>query len=225
MGWNGRDSSVSNTEQQAASIAGDGSPTVWRFSRDSRPSHAAAHLSGPAGAAVRRHLAMSRTDLALIWGASALVLAVMARIWRPLLAAIVNTDLSSVAGLRPARTRLIFGLLMATGCHVRYPRERQLPIMAICLPVRWRDRWWRRPDRTTHSGCLDRSPGAGIQAFDNRAVRELPPPAFPIGVAGGQGRPGRPRGRRQSTQPTPVGSGCNLLDAPQEAPVASRPTK
>ena len=59
-------------------------------------------------------LAVSRTDLALIWGGGALVLAVLARIWRPLLAATVNEDLATVAGLRPERTRLIFGLLMAT---------------------------------------------------------------------------------------------------------------
>ena len=59
-------------------------------------------------------LAVSRTDLALIWGGGMLVLAVLARIWRPLLAATVNVDLATVAGLRPERTRLIFGLLMAT---------------------------------------------------------------------------------------------------------------
>ena len=59
-------------------------------------------------------LAVSRTDLALIWDGGALVLAALARIWRPLLAATVNEDLATVAGLRPERTRLIFGLLMAT---------------------------------------------------------------------------------------------------------------
>lgn len=58
-------------------------------------------------------LAVSRTDLAL-FGAAALVLVMTARIWRPLLAATVNADLAPVAGLRPARTILIFGLRMAT---------------------------------------------------------------------------------------------------------------
>ena len=58
-------------------------------------------------------LAVSRTDLAVIWGGGALVLVVLGRIWRPLLAATVNTDLATVAGLQPERTRLIFGLLMA----------------------------------------------------------------------------------------------------------------
>ena len=56
-------------------------------------------------------LAVSRTDLAVIWGGGALVL--LGRIWRPLLATIVDPDLATVAGLQPERTRLIFGLLMA----------------------------------------------------------------------------------------------------------------
>ena len=59
-------------------------------------------------------LAVSRTDLALIWGGGALVLAVLGRIWRPLLAATVNADLATVAGLQPERTRLVFGFLTAT---------------------------------------------------------------------------------------------------------------
>ena len=59
-------------------------------------------------------LAVSRTDLALIWGGGALVLVVLGRIWRPLLAATVNVDLATVAGLQPERTRLVFGFLTAT---------------------------------------------------------------------------------------------------------------
>ena len=58
-------------------------------------------------------LAVSRTDLAVIWGGGALVLLVLGRIWRPLLAATVNVDLATVAGMHPERTLLIFGLLMA----------------------------------------------------------------------------------------------------------------
>ena len=58
-------------------------------------------------------LAVSRTDLTVIWGGGALVLVVLGRIWRPLLAATVNVDLATVAGMHPERTRLIFGLLMA----------------------------------------------------------------------------------------------------------------
>lgn len=58
-------------------------------------------------------LAVSKLDLAIVWGGGAIALVVLWRLWRPLLAATVNTDLASVAGLRPERARLAFGLLMA----------------------------------------------------------------------------------------------------------------
>ena len=43
----------------------------------------------------------------------AVVLGVLVWLWRPLLAATVNPDLAAVAGLKPERARLIFGLLVA----------------------------------------------------------------------------------------------------------------
>lgn len=58
-------------------------------------------------------LAVSRADLAVIWIGGALALAIMWRFWRPLLAATVSPELAAVAGLRPERARLIFGLLVA----------------------------------------------------------------------------------------------------------------
>ena len=58
-------------------------------------------------------LAVARIDLAVIWGGGAVVLSVLAWLWRPLLAATVNPDLAAVAGLKPERARLIFGLLVA----------------------------------------------------------------------------------------------------------------
>ena len=58
-------------------------------------------------------LAVSRLDLALIWGGGAIALGALLWIWRPLLAATVNPDLAAVAGLRPERTRLVFGFLVA----------------------------------------------------------------------------------------------------------------
>ena len=58
-------------------------------------------------------LAVSREDIAVIWGGGALALGVLWRLWRPLLAATVDADLASVAGLRPERARLLFGLLVA----------------------------------------------------------------------------------------------------------------
>ena len=58
-------------------------------------------------------LAVQRIDLAVIWGGGAVALAVLGWLWRPLLAATVSPDLATVAGLKPERARLIFGLLVA----------------------------------------------------------------------------------------------------------------
>ena len=58
-------------------------------------------------------LAVSRTDLAMIWVGGAVALGVLCWIWRPLLAATVSADLATVAGLRPERARLVFGILVA----------------------------------------------------------------------------------------------------------------
>jgi zinc transport system permease protein len=58
-------------------------------------------------------LAVSRTDIALIYGGGALVLSVLAAIWRPLFAATVNADLAAAEGMRPERANLIFMVLMA----------------------------------------------------------------------------------------------------------------
>ena len=58
-------------------------------------------------------LAVTRADLAVIWGGGAVALGVLWWLWRPLLAATVDPDLATVAGLKPERARLIFGLLVA----------------------------------------------------------------------------------------------------------------
>lgn len=58
-------------------------------------------------------LAVSRVDLAAIWGGGALVLMLLALLWRPLLAASVDEELAEAEGLAPARSRLVFMLMMA----------------------------------------------------------------------------------------------------------------
>ena len=58
-------------------------------------------------------LAVSRLDVALIWGGGALVIAVVALMWRPLLAATVDEELAEAEGMAPERSRLVFMLLMA----------------------------------------------------------------------------------------------------------------
>ena len=58
-------------------------------------------------------LAVSHLDLAVVWGGGAVALVLLWWIWRPLLAATVNSDLATVAGLRPERALLVFGILLA----------------------------------------------------------------------------------------------------------------
>ncbi len=58
-------------------------------------------------------LAVSTADIAVIYVGSAVVLAVLIAIWRPLLAATVSTELAQAEGLHPRPTRLVFMLLMA----------------------------------------------------------------------------------------------------------------
>ena len=58
-------------------------------------------------------LAVSKTDLAVIWGGGALVLGILAMIWRSLFAATVNRELAEAEGMNPGRANIIFMLLMA----------------------------------------------------------------------------------------------------------------
>lgn len=58
-------------------------------------------------------LAVSPSDIAVIWGGGIFVLAGIAWLWRPLLASTVNPELAEAEGLRPERARLLFMLLMA----------------------------------------------------------------------------------------------------------------
>lgn len=58
-------------------------------------------------------LAVSRIDIAFIYGGGALILAVLAWLWRPLLAATVSEDIARAEGMNPALSRIIFMLLLA----------------------------------------------------------------------------------------------------------------
>jgi zinc transport system permease protein len=58
-------------------------------------------------------LAVGARDLWLIWIGGAVVLALLAWIWRPLLAATVSEELAEAEGLKPQRARLLFMLAMA----------------------------------------------------------------------------------------------------------------
>lgn len=59
-------------------------------------------------------LAVSRTDLAIIYGGGLVLLAVLMWIWRSLLTATVNPEIAEAEGLKPERSKLIFMLIMAS---------------------------------------------------------------------------------------------------------------
>lgn len=58
-------------------------------------------------------LAVSQTDIIVIWVGGAVAVAVLAAIWQPLLAATVSEELAEAEGLKPARARVFFMLAMA----------------------------------------------------------------------------------------------------------------
>ncbi|WDZ78594.1 zinc ABC transporter permease subunit ZnuB [Ensifer adhaerens] len=58
-------------------------------------------------------LAVSESDIDIIWGGGILVIFAIVYLWRPLLASTVNPELAEAEGLQPERTRLFFMLLMA----------------------------------------------------------------------------------------------------------------
>jgi zinc transport system permease protein len=58
-------------------------------------------------------LAVSRMDLAFIWGGAALVVALLLWRWQALLTATLNEDLAHASGLNPDRERLVLTLALA----------------------------------------------------------------------------------------------------------------
>ena len=58
-------------------------------------------------------LAVSKADIAIIWGGGAAVLASLLAIWRPLFAATVSEELAQAEDLKPARANAVFVILLA----------------------------------------------------------------------------------------------------------------
>ena len=100
-------------------------------------------------------LAVSRIDLALIWGGGAVALGLLAWLWRPLLAATVSEDLAQVAGLRPERARLLFGLLVAAVIAVAIKIVGVLLIVALLvIPPATVRRFASSPERMVVAAVL-----------------------------------------------------------------------
>jgi zinc transport system permease protein len=58
-------------------------------------------------------LAVGKTDLAVIWGGAALVLALLTWRWSALLTATLNPDLAHASGIDPKREQLVLTLALA----------------------------------------------------------------------------------------------------------------
>lgn len=58
-------------------------------------------------------LSVSKMDVAIIWAGGAIVLAILAKIWRPLFAGTVNRELAVAEGMPYERANIIFMLLLA----------------------------------------------------------------------------------------------------------------
>ncbi len=59
-------------------------------------------------------LAVSVTDIVVIYLGGLVILGVLAAMWRPLLAATVNAEVAEAEGMRPEVTRIVFMLLLAS---------------------------------------------------------------------------------------------------------------
>jgi hypothetical protein len=139
-------------------------------------------------------LAVSGSDLLWIYGGDLVALAVLALLWRPLLAATIHEELARAEGVPVATVRIVFVLLVAiviaTASHEGGgdPADHRAPDH----PGR------RRPPVRPHPGADGALGGAGRGALGG--VR--PGRIAPVGHAGRPLRGGR---RRRALRPQPAG--------------------
>lgn len=78
-------------------------------------------------------LAVSKSDLIVIWGGAALVIALMAFRWSPLLTATLNADLAMASGVDPKREQLILTVCLAVVVAVAIKVVGVLLIVAMLI--------------------------------------------------------------------------------------------
>ena len=78
-------------------------------------------------------LAISKNDLAIIWGGGAAILGLLTYIWRPLFAATVNLDLAKAEGLKPDLTNMLFMIIIAAVIAVSMKLVGVLLITALII--------------------------------------------------------------------------------------------
>lgn len=92
-------------------------------------------------------LAVSREDILLVYGVAAIVLVCLWRIWEPLLAATVSSDLAQAEGLGGRRASLLFTLMLALVIAVSIKVVGVLLITSLLiLPAAAARRWSRSPE-------------------------------------------------------------------------------
>jgi zinc transport system permease protein len=92
-------------------------------------------------------LAVSRSDLDVIWGGGVLVLMALIYLWRPLIASTVSEDIAEAEGLSPKRARLYFMLLLALVIAIAMKIVGILLITSLLIiPAATARRWARSPE-------------------------------------------------------------------------------
>ncbi len=93
-------------------------------------------------------LAVSRVDIAVIYGGGLVILALLALIWRPLLARTVSADLARIEGLNPKRVELVYMLLVALGIAIAMKIVGILLITALLIiPAATARRFAKTPEQ------------------------------------------------------------------------------
>jgi zinc transport system permease protein len=92
-------------------------------------------------------LAVSRSDIDVIWGGGLLVLMALVYLWRPLIASTVSEDIAEAEGLSPKRARLYFMLLLALVIAIAMKIVGILLITSLLIiPAATARRWSNSPE-------------------------------------------------------------------------------
>lgn len=100
-------------------------------------------------------LAVTMTDVAIIWAGTIVVVAVIAYLWTPLLAATINEELAEAEGLKPERAKIVFMLLMALVIAIAMKIVGILLITALLIiPAATARRFATTPERMALAASL-----------------------------------------------------------------------
>lgn len=122
-------------------------------------------------------LAVSRADLAVIWGGAALVVCLTGWRWSALLTATLNDDLARASGLRPEREKLVLTLALAVTVAVAIKVVGALLIAALLIvPSAAARPLSRTPERMA---LVAAGIGAGSAILGLRAAYAFDTPAGP----------------------------------------------